>query len=264
MTKRSPSPGTGQGSDEERAKSRSGDDSDRSAIWLPPTYQQPSTVKPRVGVDDAAQPSSVPRPGYMDTMREWRIASKIGAIIGTVGTIIVIVTGIVTLLDRRAPTDVEALLSDLRVTEQQITLRAFLIDYFDLGVQPSQSNDELRQALQKQGIPSDVSDDVLQTVGIVISYSAAFTGLAGTNCQLEWSLRDWESKSSVGESYLINQPAFPRQTLTPDSRNDRVNEEMWIARPPREGRFYVRLELFDDRPVQTRVRLAMAESPPFS
>jgi excisionase family DNA binding protein len=162
------------------------------------------------------------------------------------------------------PQTVAATLDTVRVTDPQITLRDFIVDYFDLHSVPEGDNDALRAALREHRLPSEVTDDALRTVGLVVTFDVTFEGLRSRQCSLKWSVYDARTKHPLPDAYLRDQPAFPHHLFTPQAQRDSASDKLWIPRPPRAGPFFVTLELRDDAAVDQRVPLAHAETQAFT
>jgi hypothetical protein len=161
------------------------------------------------------------------------------------------------------PPKLAAEINNVRITDPRMSLGDFMIDYFDLPADAARHSDQLRTFLAERGLPTAVADADLQTLGSVIAFDATFYGLAGRPCLVEWTIYDADSQQPVPDGYLRDQPAFPHGRLIPEAQEDRASERIWVPRPPRSGEFFVRLEIFEDTQVISRVPLAQVDSDSF-
>lgn len=204
------------------------------------------------------------------------IAKKLIDVIGnnplvsaTVAAILawLIISGAPTLAHRiwpAPPAQTSAELGPISVANTRISLRDFVVEYFDLKPSETTTNDALRAALHAHGLPNDVTDDELHTLGVVVTYDVTYVGLTGRPCKLEWDVYDAATHQPLDDAYLRNQPGFPHDVIVPAAENDHASDDLWLPRPPRPGPFFVHLKLLDDAPVAQRVPLAHADSPQFN
>lgn len=155
-------------------------------------------------------------------------------------------------------------ISNVRITDQTVTLWDFVIDYFHLPADTIQTPEQLRAQLGAQQLPTDVSDEALRTLGFVVAYDATFSGLVNQPCYVRWTVYDANTHQRLSETYLRDQPAFPHGQITPTAQEDHVSDQIWIPRPARAGTFFVRLDVFDTSDVTKLVPLASVESPPLT
>lgn len=188
-----------------------------------------------------------------------------GVVATVVGSIMVaLIAALMQWINPDEPASVGVVIEDpIRVVQQQVTMAEFLVDYFDLRDVNPQDSEAVRTALRTNNLPSEVADSSLQTVGTVLAYDVVFHRLTDRTCTVTWTVYDAATKRALPDAYSRDQPAFPHQTLTPTADEDRASERIWIPQPPRAGPFYLRLEILDSAPLETRVPLGSAESEHF-
>jgi hypothetical protein len=131
----------------------------------------------------------------------------------------------------------------------------------DLGFAPGSGQDvtpaPFRQYLRELNVPtSPYSREQLAQIGILVRMDFRITGLKGKRLAMRWRLYDARSGRPVpdpasDERYVI---------LTPGAETDSGSWSMWMPRPARAGRFFVRVRLSDDRGMP----LAQADSRTFA
>jgi hypothetical protein len=112
----------------------------------------------------------------------------------------------------------------------------------------------LEQYLKRSGLStSDYTVRELQTTGIIIYFTVVAHGFRERTLSSQWSIFDAKTQRQIAEEGFSNRPG---PEFTPEARRDRAGSDIWVPIPPREGTFYIRLELRDDQ----KVRLAYKDS----
>lgn len=202
-----------------------------------------------------------------DSLERSPIASNIVAGI-VAGIVLLVITAVVAFAVGKfrpeAPLARGAELAEVRIVDSTTTLRQFLVDYYDLPASKITTDQDFRRLLSEKELPTEISNDDLATLGFSVAFDIELTGLVNQPCSLTWTLYDASSGERVPDTYLQEQPAFPHHRIMATANSDRSSEQIWIPRPPRAGRFFVRLELQEDGVPSTRLPLERIDSPPIS
>ena len=112
----------------------------------------------------------------------------------------------------------------------------------------------LREYLKRTDIPSNsYTAGRLDQVGVVVYFTVEIQGFRGRVCPLSWSMYDADTNGRLSEAWAVNQTAV---RFVPEARTDSAVSDLWAPVPGRQGKFFIRLELFDDK----KVRLAYANT----
>lgn len=151
-----------------------------------------------------------------------------------------------------------AVLRDLRVVESALG-RTFLASLLQLRDASCVNSDAcLQQVLQtwlgEQNADIEAAESVptyAQTEGLVFHVVASFTGLAGVECPIFYTVYDVTdgTPSEIQDRYLRNQPGFPYRAVTPEGDTDTDTLELWVPMPPRNGTFQLGLSVHEGAPV---------------
>jgi hypothetical protein len=95
-----------------------------------------------------------------------------------------------------------------------------------------------------------------ESTGYIVSFDIEVVGYRGRNASLIWSLYDAETNQRVAESGTREQPVMD---IPVEYATDRASADVWIPGPEQPGRYYARLELYNDR----QTRIASVSSEPF-
>jgi len=126
-------------------------------------------------------------------------------------------------------------------------------EFRKVGVEPRVTfSDHLRRVADG----AQHASDSLGLTGDAVLVEFEIAGMYNRECVLMWSLYDAASQT------LVSDPAYRFQAaagFTPDAEVDRASHEIWFPSPA-PGRYFVRVELYDDKDVM----LTFADTPPFT
>ena len=164
-----------------------------------------------------------------------KLIAQIGGVAVAVSAIVGLLFLLVPELKPEPPQKLDATLSNL-VVERGVTLESYL---------------------KRQSIDStQYTHEELQTVGVVISFNVKIEGFKGRSCLLKWSLYEDKTQARVPEGWLVDKEF---REFTPEAEVDQAGSDIWVQVPNREGPFFARLELYDDK----GVRITFTDSPIF-
>jgi hypothetical protein len=96
----------------------------------------------------------------------------------------------------------------------------------------------------------------VEPVGAVVNYNITLTGFLGHRVQVRWSLRRAGSGAQVPLEWLKDRPF---RWLKGEAEKDSASDSLWVPLPDFQGRFFVRLAVYDE----DGVRLDYADTSPF-
>jgi len=88
------------------------------------------------------------------------------------------------------------------------------------------------------------SQPKLAPLGVVVNFTVEVEGYKGKRTPLRWSLFDAGTRARMPQEWLRDREAIK---FVPEASVDRASSEVWVPLPRERGRYYVRLELFDDK-----------------
>lgn len=112
-----------------------------------------------------------------------------------------------------------------------------------------ETNVKLSDFLNQMNIsPADYSAEDLQQIGYVVHFQVQLIGFKGRTCKARWELFDDLSKSKfVLPSWdKVQEPV----ELTAEANTDSASPNFWVPPVIRNGAFFVRVRIYDDRGVE--------------
>jgi hypothetical protein len=93
-----------------------------------------------------------------------------------------------------------------------------------------------------------------QPLGVAVHFSVDLVGYAGRLLLIEWSLCSAQTGRPLPREWLRNVPA---EEVRPTIDRLKHSGNFWVPLPPKQGRYYLRLRVFDGRSeaVQTRTHI---------
>ena len=85
-------------------------------------------------------------------------------------------------------------------------------------------------------------DDVLETRGAILHYTASLKGYRGKPVSLRWSLYDAATGAPLRGPFVTNQIALE---LTPRSCDENAGQPIWIHTEKQRGRIHARIFVYD-------------------
>jgi hypothetical protein len=194
-------------------------------------------------------------------VRHWSIVAKLGALTGLVAAVFTIITQADKIIDIIFPPSLPPVIeiSNLRLTDDLVSLNAFLAEHYDLESSAVPDLEQMRNALRASGVANDVIDELtegaLSTSGFVVTFTTHMEGLQGTCLPIEWSLESLDPKRALSEGDWSNQKALPYPCVKPDREIEDAELQTWIPIPGQSGPFKVTIAMFDDTEESRRVAL---------
>jgi hypothetical protein len=110
-----------------------------------------------------------------------------------------------------------------------------------------ETNVTLEKYLNRSNLSSDkyTTEQLLQ-IGYIVHFHVQIEGFKGRKCTVNWSMYDAESESKIDLLYPWAEVQKPIN-LTPEQALDSAAEFFWVPVLDKEGTFYVRVEVCDDR-----------------
>jgi hypothetical protein len=96
----------------------------------------------------------------------------------------------------------------------------------------------------------------VELVGATVDYNVTLTGFRGHKVIVRWSLHEAGTGGQVPREWLRNRPF---RWLKGEAEKDSASDSFWVPLPNIDGRFFVRVGVYDE----DGVRLDYADTPAF-